>query len=185
MEPTLHRRHGVSELPRSEDAERYYADYLAHKEHLIITASRIRDEAISYRGFHVGCALLAKVPDGKSVDYTIHFGFNFKPSKESTKHCAERSAFESAIGDGSPRIVAIVTVSRETSTGDPSQSHSVLHPCDVCREMLSDYRERGILSGDSVICCVNDGEGTAAEEECTVDQLLSRYEKNMPVQAVA
>ncbi|MBI4262504.1 hypothetical protein HY624_03190 [Candidatus Uhrbacteria bacterium] len=186
MESTLHRHQESFSQPRSLEAKRYDDAYRTHKQDLKVTASRIRDEAVSYREFKVGCALLAEAPEGKTVDYTIHFGYNFKPVKGSEKLCAERNAFESAIGDQSPHIIAIVTVSQETSTGDPNQSHSVLHPCDMCRTMLMDYRERGVISGDTIICCVNDGEGTEAEEECTVDQLLARYnDSSIPAQAVA
>ncbi len=181
--------HNFSEWNRDREDEpvdmtehvRNYREFF--KQDLITAAAQERDWAFSYRGFHVGASVMTMPGDGKR-DYSIFTGHNFKdkekPSfKGSQKKCGERAAVGKAIDNDAELIVAMVTVSKESSTGD-AHEHDALHPCADCRAMLRALLDKGILRGDSIMCNVNDSktdkDGKWVEEERTVDQLLALYE---------
>jgi len=159
-----------------------YREY--YKEKLIKGAARVRDKAISHRDppFQVGCSLMTKEPGAAPDEYAVEFAHNFTltPGKRvgQEKRCAERNAIEVALNNDAYLIVAMVTVSKEVSTGDETKAHDALHPCRECRDMLRHLKMRGILRGDSIICNVNDSkkvDGKFPEEEKTVDELLNLY----------
>lgn len=159
--------------------------YRADREGLIRTAARMRDEAISYRGFKCGAALMYIKPGLKEGNYEVSSGHNFKPVQREErgrqKRCAERNAVDEAIKEGASRIVAIVSVSKETSSGDKTdKSNGALHLCKECRNMLRELLGKGILRDDSIICSVNDAERAEKDtpyilEERTVAELLAMY----------
>ncbi|MFA5926038.1 MAG: hypothetical protein WC831_03820 [Parcubacteria group bacterium] len=166
---------------------RYLGYYRECKEGLIIGAAMNRNYAVSWRQepFQVGCTALtldADFPDDQPV---IHYGANFKPTKDWTKyhekHCAERHAIESALAYDVKLIIAIVIVSREHDKGDDENKPSeVLHSCLACRRMYRDLLKRGLLREDSMICFVNDSEvdeeGKPTKiQEMTVKELLDLY----------
>ena len=75
--------------------------------------------------------------------------------------------------------LAIVTVSTESSTGDESAVHDVLHPCRDCRDLMRMTISAGILSRDSIVCNVNDAKPKRVVEERTVGDLLDLYQDDL------
>jgi cytidine deaminase len=186
--------HGYKENSEPTDWAENMPDYLQDyreffKQDLIAQAAEARDWAVSHRQpmFQVGCSIMTKPGDPREPenDYRVFTGYNYKPKpgppvKGSQKRCAERRAVEQAIDNGTELIVAMVTVSRETSTGDATHAHDALHPCADCRAMMRALLEKGILRADSIMCNVNDSkkdkDGKWVEEERTVEKLLALYE---------
>ena len=81
---------------------------------------------------------------------------------------------------GCKLIVAIVAVSSETSTGEQTKEHGVVHSCRDCRDKIREMIAKGILRGDSIICNVNDSkirEQELAEEMKIAVRLKKLCEK--------
>lgn len=154
------------------------------KQVLMRVAAFQRDHGLSHRNppFLVGCVLLFK--QAFTGEYGIWQTHNRTPEpgekRGGEKWCAERSAVMAALNDGCDSIVAIVTVSKEVTTGDEvNKSPNVLHPCRECRDMMRELKKKGILRGESIIVNANDSklvDGKWAEEERTVDELLDLYQ---------
>ena len=179
----FYRHHEI--LPISpEDKARFIQDYKNNKKADLITAAAFaRDNAVSYRNFKVGAAIMSKEPNQASGEYSIYSGHNYKPEPAEqegiAKRCAEKMALEQALANHTNFIPAIISVSDKISTGSDSQAHDALHPCNECRAMIRQLKKEGLLSGERIICNVNDSrlgrDGNWAEEERTVDELLSLY----------
>ena len=193
MVKEFYRPHEI--LPTSaEQVARYIEDYRQHKKADLITAAAFdRDNAVSYRDFKVGAAILSKEPNQGAGEYTIYSGHNYKPEPAEqegvAKRCAEKMALEQALANHTNFIPAIVSVSDRISTGNDSHAHDALHPCNECREMIRQLKQQGLMSGQSIICNINDSrlgpDGQWAQEERTVDELLSLYvnEEDQPATA--
>lgn len=133
----------------------------------LIQAARLQwEKGVSYRGFKVGCAVLAWQPKEGWLVYGAH---NFKPEKRKEsgkdKRCAERNALDAAQKDGCIKIAAIVTVSDQRSTGDDNRSpHGVLHSCKDCRDL---FKELQSIDEETIVYNVHDGglKASSAEDE--------------------
>ncbi len=181
----FHREHEIFPT-QPEEIKRYVRDYHDHKKTDMIQAAALdRELAISYRNppFKVGAAIMSKEPNQGPGQYSIYSGHNETPTKAFregvAKRCAEKQALEQALAHQTNMVVAIVSVSKEISTGDSSQAHDALHPCGECRKMIRQMKAEGLLSDESIICNVNDSrlgpDGQWAQEERTVKDLLELY----------
>jgi cytidine deaminase len=163
--------------------------YFHHRrDYFIEMARHVRNKGVSHRRphpFQVGCVALGIEPDSiKGVKYEPHEMYNFKvqpgPRTGRYKRCAERGALEIA-RNFSKVIAAIITVSTETNTGDPSKTEGrVLHPCFDCRNMYRGLLRGGFIREDTIICMVNDANDQTVIEETTVGKLLSIYQDDLP-----
>ena len=116
-------------------------------------------------------------------DYPIFLSGNITPYPAERngwdKDCAERNTAREALKKDAGLIIAFVTVSKETSTGDQEGQHDALHPCKECRNMFCELLEKNLLRPDSIVCNVNDKDvdegGELKIEEHTVQQLLDLY----------
>ena len=136
-------------------AEERRAEFEKMHFELLKAARLVWEKGVSYRGFKVGCAVLAWHPKEGWLVYTAH---NFKPvpreERGEDKRCAERNALGAAQNDGCEKIVAIVTVSDQRSTSDDSDTpHGVLHACKDCRDL---FKELPIIDGDTILYNAND-----------------------------
>ena len=186
----------------TEKMREYLKEYRAAKIALIKGAALVRHHGVSHRDFKVGCCAMGKEPEGqvdKVEEFLLGLGgkskepaigdkglvvysaynFTLEPARPGRlpeeKKCAERNAIEAALSKRCELIVAIVTVSKETATGDPSKERGVLHPCRECRDLYRGLLQQGILREESIICCVNDAGAKPVEEERTVKELLAMY----------
>jgi len=142
MEPR-ERTHPVDINPLREERKRpenWHDDYLRYRASLIRAAAFTRDRAYSYRGFRVGCVLMTLDSKVEPGEYRVYNAYNVKdePGEQfgNEKRCAERNAIEAAARSGATDILAIVTVSKENSTGDEAVRHDALHPCRDCRDLI-------------------------------------------------
>jgi hypothetical protein len=72
-------------------------------------------------------------------------------------------------------VVAILTISKEKNTGDPTKAVDALHPCKECRDMYRKMIKNGFLKEDTIICSANDSNGEIVTEERTLKELLDLY----------
>lgn len=161
------RRPTVDELEKfnltAEQWRAALAQFQQGKMDLIRTAALARDRGISHRNppFKVGCAVMGIEPNLDEGDYAVYYSSNFKPTpgevRGNDKRCAERNALDGARGQAK-LIVALVTVSKEVSTGDPTKAHDALHPCE-----------------DTIICNANDATEEIKTEERNLGDLLRLY----------
>ncbi|MBI2355695.1 MAG: hypothetical protein HYV13_00630 [Candidatus Doudnabacteria bacterium] len=164
----------------------YRRDFLKYKAALIRAAAMAKRHGISHREppFQVGAAAMSIEPGLPDGEYAVYTGYNFTPTpvkrRGRDKRCAERNVFEAALEKGATLIPAMVTVASEKHTGDKTRAHDALHPCQDCRDMMRELRDKGILPGDGIICSVNDSKeissGKFAEEQMSVDELLALYD---------
>ena len=98
------------------------------------------------------------------------------------KLCAERNTLSGARGQAKV-IVALVTVSKETDTGDPTKAQGVLPPCKDCRDMFRKYLAEGFMREETIICNVNDAKKELKIEERTLKELLDLYSDDEAPQA--
>lgn len=155
--------------------------YRQNRDALIRSAALCRDKAHSYREipFKVGCALLAVCPDLPKGEYNVFQAYNFTPSKKDRKgwekRCAERNAVHAAIERNTKFIAALVTVSKESDTGDGNKSENdVLHLCRECRDMVRELHEKGILRDESMICNVNDANDSNARRSLVIEERTTK-----------
>ncbi|MBI4138449.1 MAG: hypothetical protein HY482_02590 [Candidatus Wildermuthbacteria bacterium] len=125
---------GVYDIFRGEGSQRNLQLLINSFPTLAERAAQARKHAVSYRGFHVGCAALASNPEEKGADQTaIFLGCNEKTASDAQTVCAERVAVQSALAWGYRHIVAIAI------EGPPQEDHGsgikspTLHPCKDCR----------------------------------------------------
>lgn len=151
----------LREPPSPEDCRQEFEN----SRFRLIRSARIHAKAgYSHRGFKVGAALLAWHPYDGWSEYYDH---NYKPFKKEehgvNKRCAERGAIEQAVRAGCSKIIGLVTVSKETSTGSDDSKHNVLLPCEDCRQL---FRETPIIDIKTIVYNVHDDsipQTTAAE----------------------
>jgi len=110
------------------------------RDDLYWEAVRVREtEATNYRGFLVGCAAYVFNARARTFfeRWRIVTGANSKDSKDAPKICAERRMHEEVERTGGTLIIGMVIVG-EPQLDDHSQILCpTLHPCHVCRQMLS------------------------------------------------
>lgn len=134
-------------LPEDEKSEWLHPDHVNYFfqiwEFLVNRAREAAKFAISYRDFHVGCAILAYsekrylLTGFKSPAYKIFTGANIKlqPGEGPNIH-AEEIAIGTALQWDFDTIVAIVI------TGETQEDHHsglrmpTLHPCGRCRTLM-------------------------------------------------
>ncbi|MBI5220498.1 MAG: hypothetical protein HY978_01515 [Candidatus Liptonbacteria bacterium] len=161
-----------------QDALRYYHE---HRSELIQAAAWSRRNAVSHRDppFKVGCAAMGIEPDQAEGEYGVYQAYNFKPApgetRDEDKRCAERNVLDAA-RRWAKVIVAIATISREISTGDPTKARRALHPCQDCRNVLRALLQEGFIRADTIICNANDGGPEVLSEERTLQELLELYQ---------
>lgn len=152
----------------SERMELYHrAMYVKMHERLEESARSAAVFAFSYRGFQVGCAVLAWNSKGR---YKIFTGSNIKPEEDGPKVCAEQVAIGAARSEGYDLIVALAVA------GEPQQDSvsgiypPTLHPCWICRRLLGTLPE---IRPDTVVLTLGNGNGVV--EELSVETLLKMH----------
>ncbi|MBI2551506.1 hypothetical protein HYV73_04190 [Candidatus Uhrbacteria bacterium] len=160
-------------------------------------ASAARDKAVSYREkpFLVGSAILVAEQDHAdgAERYSTFASHNYTPFERvrvgGAKRCAERNALSGAMFESKNGVVvAITTVSRETSTAPGSDSHDVLHPCPGCRTLLRQLMLQGHVKENTMLCSVNDAAvekgGTPVVEEVKLKDVLDLYKDDPKVDVI-
>lgn len=154
----------------------------AHIGPLITAAAFNRDNAISYREFKVGCAVVGIRPQMPNEEYVVWQGYNFKPQpgyqEGKDERCAERNVLDAAQSELKV-ICALATFSKESSTGDPTKAHDVLHPCKDCRAMFRQLLQIGFLREDTLIVNANDSGKQIIFKEMTLKELLELYKDDV------
>ena|GEM_PF-2370914 len=161
-----------------QNALRYYHE---HRSELIADAAEQLKNAVSHRSppFQVGSVAVSIGPDLEmNPEYKKWKGYNLKLKpgevKGAQKKCAERNALEEA-EFYSKAVFALVTVSKESTTGDSAKGQGVLHPCMDCRVMFRDLLKQGFLKEDTIILNVNNSKDPVVTEERTLKELLELY----------
>ncbi|HVV39094.1 MAG TPA: hypothetical protein VHD31_02090 [Candidatus Paceibacterota bacterium] len=116
-------------------------------EYLYWQAVRARTLASSYRGFDVGCALLAFKPGQPHREsWEVHLGMNTKVSRNARPVCAEPIAISGAYASGCSWVIGMVIVGelREEDVGITK----TLHPCEECRMFMDD---KPVIRPDTII----------------------------------
>ncbi len=152
--------------------QKYLDAYLRYREELVRRARWVARRAYSYRGFNVGCAVLAWRPAGISLTekYKVFTAANVKPLPHIPKQCAETTAVCYARSNGYTKIVAIVVVGEPQQDADSGVSSITLHPCSHCRTLLAALPE---VSLDTIVLTVHNHSG--AVEEQALQGILSLH----------
>lgn len=103
---------------------------------LVDRAREARDEAVSYRDFHVGAVLLAATGDLRFVG--VIEAANTKPTPASDKVCAEKRLFGRARKKGYVEPVGLVVCGELNADHGSDLESPTLHPCLECREIIPD-----------------------------------------------
>lgn len=143
-----------------ERAKKYFEEDLD----IFIKAAQVeRSRGVSHRNppFLVGTIAVGIEPNQPEGHFGIYQASNFTPTPGTRtgneKMCAESNALNAGLG-WAKVIAGIVTVSKETHTGDPTKSHDVLHPCLECRKKLRKLLADGYVREDSIMYSVNDAD---------------------------
>lgn len=99
-----------------------------------LSQQAIEQLGISYRGFKVGCAILALDELGHRSG--IYFGGNFTPYQGAQWNCAEKRALSKIEERGFNKVLAIA-VSGPPQTDVSGVESPTLHPCHRCRAMFA------------------------------------------------
>ncbi len=145
----------------------------AVRESLIRQARKASQQANSYRGFQVGCAVLAYGPGNRAKNYRIFVGANLKPTPDGPKVCAEQIAIGSAVSHGYEQIIAIAVTGEPQPDTVSGLNPPTLHPCWECRTLL---RTMPQVSEDMIILTTHNHRGP--REEHTLCELLARHENS-------
>ena len=182
---------GAEQITNRTMAE-HLKEYGRYRDALVKAAQIVRDKAVSYRNFKVGCAVMSW-SRGLGDNYLIRTAGNFKPAPRKEigreKRCAERNALEAALTDAPEVIVAITTASHELTTEVGATEHDALHPCRDCRDLLRELMGQGVVRDETIVHSVYDSKQTTtvanplqikrafilSEDELTVKELLERY----------
>lgn len=121
----------------------------------------------SYRGFKVGCAVLALDEPGRRTG--IYFGGNFTPFKGAEWNCAEKRALATIEARGFTSALA-VAVSGSPQIDVSGVESPTLHPCHKCRAML----EQSPLMQPDTLIATSTPSGDAYEL-FTRDSLIERH----------
>lgn len=91
-----------------------------------------------YRGFRVGCAVLAFRDDLSIMDgrWRIFSGMNAKVSQVARATCAEPIAIGNAYARGYRQIIGIVVVGQPQQDEHSGLTPLTLHPCHHCRQIM-------------------------------------------------
>ena len=147
------------------------SEYHRKKENLVRQARQASKKANSYRGFQVGCAVLAGRKGKGKNRYRVFVGANLKPISDGPKICAEQIAIGAAISNGFERIIAIVVTGQPQPDSASGLNPLTLHPCWACRNLLESMPQVG---QDTIILTTHNHSGP--QEEHTLSELLARHE---------
>lgn len=166
----MHEKSGFTEVTKRPEInpERKAAgkeEYEKRINRMVLEAILKHIQAVSYRAFRVGCSVLADNPRVKG-NYEVRSDHNFKPWENAEygwdKLCAENNATAMAIVHGAEYIPAIVVASHHKEIGekpeDDTHSQKALHSCRNCRNLFRELIEQGIMSDETIIRFVDDGE---------------------------
>lgn len=104
----------------------------------------------SYRGFRVGCAVVALDQMGGRIGHYFHG--NFTPYKGADWNCAEKRAFEKVTERGFDTILAVGIVGPIQTDEVSGVESPTLHPCYRCRGM---FEESSLTDPDTLIATMN------------------------------
>jgi len=114
-----------------------------------------REQAISYRDFKVGCAVLARNPEAPEEErYYVFLGANMKVTKESRPICAEQVAVQAARCAGYTDIIGIVVVGAPQPQEDPDSGVDFL-ALDPCVECATTFRHTPGIEEDTYFVTFN------------------------------
>ncbi len=97
------------------------------KEMIHVAIEQLANAYVSYSGFRVGAALLAK-------NGTIYTGCNIENAAYTPTNCAERTAFFKAVSEGVRQFDAICVVG-----GKDGVLTEYAAPCGVCRQVMMEF----------------------------------------------
>lgn len=138
--------------PKKQAEFRYFVVYLPELRDGAFTA---REQAISYRDFKVGCAVLAHNPEAPEEKCLAMFlGANIKATKESRPICAEQVAVQAARCSGYPDIIGIVVVGVPQPQEDP-HSHVDFLALDPCKECVTTFKHTPGVKLDTYVVTFN------------------------------
>lgn len=137
--------------------------------HLIVRAQEARENASSYRNFHVGCAVWAFKTDAIEVEgrWAVFTGSNIKVADGARPVCAEQLALGAAKSAGYDRIIAMVIVGEPQEDAESGLQSNTLHPCGECRKIFQAASE---VSSETLLLMFTPDEQT--EEHFSVGELL-------------
>lgn len=132
-----------------------------------------RYEAISYRGVHVGAAIM--LSDTETSSGVMLYGSNLKAKPDDEKYCAEMDVIDQAITLGHKKAAGLViagpshpgTVASISGIATPT-----LHPCDSCQRKMKENPQ--IIAEDTLIVTVSTEEDVYQVH--TADELMMLYE---------
>lgn len=141
------------EQPQDEEADSYSQFIAAVPLMIKMARYAAMNEAISYRGVHVGASAYAIKFDG-SKGPTVIGGANYKPDKSSPKYCAEMDVIDQLEEDGYDEILGMVvagTMDQEIIKSIMGRPAPTLHPCQACREKMT---KSGLITTDTIILTI-------------------------------
>ena len=142
-------------MPTPSVVERH-AEFKAERNRLVHEARAGMRLAYSYRGFHVGCSVLAWHP---TKGWVSEYSGNFKPKKKvqtgKELRCAERNALDAALNDECVKIAAIVTACEKGDANDLSKE-GVLLPCAECQKYFRELFADGLIDEDTILYSLRD-----------------------------
>lgn len=141
--------------------------YERMRNQLEVSARSAAVFAFSYRGFQVGCAVLAWNSKGK---YRIFTGSNIKPEEDGPKVCAEQIAIGTARSEGYDLIVALAVVGEPQRDSASGVCPPTLHPCWICRRLLETLPE---IRPNTIVLTLKNDDGLA--EEFSVETLIKMH----------
>ena len=164
-------------LHSEQRATRWDASYMASVNtysslpELAARAQQATAEAVSYRNFNVGAALL--VSDHETGRYGLFYGANLKPNPNAPKWCAEREALRKAQARGFKKAIALAVSGPLQPDADSGLVSDTLHPCGECRK---EFRTNPLICPDTQILTVDDK--GSAHELYTITELFRLHGSN-------
>lgn len=99
-------------------------------------AREAKEMAVSWRGFHVGAAVLAYTFN--PACFSLYSGINIKPDEETAMNVhAEQLALQKVEDNAANHISAIVVVGEVQHDTQSGMLAETLHPCGLCRDKLA------------------------------------------------
>jgi len=147
---------------------------------LVRIAREVAEYAYSYRGFKVGCAVLAWRPKGIGLPekYRIFKAANAKPIEGKQKFCGEMTTACYAWSNGYTRIIAIAVAGLPQADGGSGILSETLHPCEVCRPFLAAFPA---VTRDTKIVTVHNHSGLV--REFTLEEIMRIHDDPIPWEA--
>jgi len=118
----------------------------------------------NYRGFYVGCSVLAY----NGYYYQIFTGINQMDERGGIKICAEQQAIGNAREAGYLQIIAITVVGNCQRDGTSGHYSITLHPCGGCRRYCSAFSG---VSSETIVLTVRI-DNPKIREEHTFQQIV-------------